>query len=218
MMTILRLVASLSMLIISFQIYLLVCPLLLSLLKKKRLFSALRRYSLSSDVKQRLFQNAWRNSYLKWTIHSLISQRFVATVASIMVKLKCSKSWLNLKQNQPNSSLPSYSPILHIALSERIKVTLIALMSSSFYRPFQILSVTCNFKQTSLFSASVYSPEATHIRTYLSDQFASHKKTWSYYSVVLLTVPWPTPILSIPILYLWFQFATYSFSFSSLSS
>lgn len=64
----------------------------------------------------------------------------------------------------------------------------------------------------------VCSPEATHIWTCLSDQFTSHKKTWSYYSVVLHIIPWPTPILSIPILYLWFQFATYSFSFSSLSS
>lgn len=61
-------------------------------------FLALRRYSVSSNVKQCLLQNAWINSYLNRIIRSLISQHLVASKSSIVVKLK--DTWLNLKRNQ----------------------------------------------------------------------------------------------------------------------
>lgn len=71
-------------------------------------FLALRRCSLSSDVKQCLLQNAWINSNLKWIIHSLISQHLVASVSSILVRLRGVQ--LNVTENQQKSRLPASPP------------------------------------------------------------------------------------------------------------
>lgn len=64
---------------------------------------------------------------------------------------------------------------LHMAFSEKVEVILTALLSYSLYGPFLILSITCNYKQTSLFSASLCLSEAKHMRTCHLDQFTSHR-------------------------------------------
>lgn len=120
-----------------FQTCLLVRPLFPFPLREKRAFFhflALRRYSVSRNVKQCLLQNAWINSYLNRIIHSLISQHLVASVSSVVVKLKDTQ--LNLKWNQQKSRLPFNLQVLCRALPDRAEVILKALISSSFYRPF----------------------------------------------------------------------------------